>query len=106
MYPENEVIIIGSPDTTSFHESMVTTTIGNSLNYVIIDIDTPHQLLTRLSYSTSYNCNTKCPNWVAWHLTSEHTDGPFSRKGVPYYSNDGIVEGIRYVTPKNCGGAS
>jgi endonuclease G len=30
-------------------------------------------------YSISYNSNTKCPNWVAWHLTAEHTDGPYPR---------------------------
>ncbi len=60
------------------------------------------QILSRKAYTTSYNCNTKCPNWVAWHLTSEHTDGPFPRKGVPYYSNDGIVEGIGYVTQETC----
>ena len=56
------------------------------------------QILIRKAYTTSYNCNTKCPNWVAWHLTSEHTDGTFPRKGVPYYSEEGSVEGIGYVT--------
>ena len=60
------------------------------------------QILSRKAYTTSYNCRTKCPNWVAWHLTSEHTDGSFSRKGVPYYSNDGIVEGIGYATQETC----
>ncbi|MBR8705634.1 DNA/RNA non-specific endonuclease [Bacteroides pyogenes] len=60
------------------------------------------QILFRKAYTTSYNCKTRCPNWVAWHLTSEHTDGPFSRKGVPYYSDDGIVDGIGYVTQETC----
>ena len=60
------------------------------------------QILSRKAYTTSYNSNTKCPNWVAWHLTSEHTYGSFSRKGVPYYSNDGSVEGIGYVTQEMC----
>ena len=60
------------------------------------------QILSRKAYTTSYNCNTKCPNWVAWHLTSEHTDGLFPRKGVPYYSNNGIVEGIGSVTQETC----
>lgn len=87
MYPENEVIIIGSPDTTSFRECLVATTIGDSITSVIIDVNTPRQLLTRLSYTTSYNKETKCPNWVAWHLTAEHTDGPFPRSGEPYFEN-------------------
>lgn len=60
------------------------------------------QILYRKAYTTSYNRKTKCPNWVAWNLTKEHTDGPFSRKGVPYYSDDGFVEGIGYVTQETC----
>lgn len=61
----------------------------------------PHseQLLHRKGYTTSYNHKTKCPNWVSWYLTREHTDGPYSRKGVPYYADDGTVFGIGRVTP-------
>ncbi len=62
----------------------------------------PSQFIKRLGYITSYNHNTKCPNWVAWCLTSKHTDGPFPRNGVPYYSNDGVVEGIGNVTQETC----
>lgn len=64
--------------------------------------NTQSQMLYRLAYCTSYNNETKCPNWVAWRLTSGHTDGPFPRRGVPYYSNDGSVEGIGYVTQETC----
>lgn len=39
------------------------------------------QLLERFSYKTSYNKDTKAPNWVGWSLTAEHTDGEFARKG-------------------------
>lgn len=46
-----------------------------------------NQSLTRIGYVTSYNKETKCPNWVAWHLTAEHTDGPFPRSGEPYFEN-------------------
>lgn len=42
------------------------------------------QILVRTGYTTSYNKNTKNANWVAWHLTSEHTEGRWSRKGIPY----------------------
>lgn len=62
----------------------------------------PSQIIERIGYITSYNHETKCPNWVAWHLTSEHTDGPFPRKAVPFYSNDGSVEGIGNVTQETC----
>lgn len=60
------------------------------------------KLLHRIAYITSYNSTTRNPNWVAWHLASEHTDGPFTRKGVPYYSEEGIVYGIGYVTQETC----
>lgn len=31
--------------------------------------DRPEQILQRKGYTTSYNRDTKNPNWVAWHLT-------------------------------------
>ena len=37
-----------------------------------IRIDKPY-------YSLSYNMGTKCPNWVAWHLTAGHADGSYKR---------------------------
>lgn len=39
----------------------------------------PEQILRRTSYITSYNKETRIPNWVAWHLTAEQTDGPYKR---------------------------
>ena len=60
------------------------------------------QILKRIGYIVSYNNATKCPNWVSWHLIAEHTDGPYSRKGVPYYEDDGTVYGIGSVTPEMC----
>ena len=37
------------------------------------------QIIQRNTYIVSYNQETKIPNWVAWHLMSEHTDGPWPR---------------------------
>lgn len=37
------------------------------------------QIIRKISYIASYNKDTKNPNWVAWHLTAEHTDGPYKR---------------------------
>lgn len=56
------------------------------------------QILSRIGYRTSYNNKTCNPNWVAWHLTKEHADGPYPRKGVPYYAEDGSVCGIGVIT--------
>lgn len=94
------VTIIGTPITvTSIND---TVTVGQVLVDTNLPKETPSQILNRIGYTTSYNCNTKCPNWVAWHLTSVRTDGPFTRKGVPYYTNDGNVDGIGYVTQETC----
>ena len=58
----------------------------NSENVVIISDNhftppkTPSKeeiLLYRIAYKVSYNTKTRQPNWVAWKLTREHTDGPF-----------------------------
>ena len=39
----------------------------------------PEVILKRTGYTVSYNTQTKIPNWVAWHLTSEHTSGSVER---------------------------
>ena len=64
----------------------------------------PSQILERIGYITSYNHETKCPNWVAWHLTAEHTDGPYPRNGVPYCDEDGSAIGIGYFTAETLRG--
>lgn len=83
--------------------------IQNNLEQKEIDLLTPiianvlhDKILNRIGYITSYNYQTKNPNWVAWHLTDKHTDGPYTRKGVPYYHEDGSVYGIGIVTPETC----
>ena len=42
--------------------------------------DRPEQILHKRGFTISYNRETKNPNWVAWHLTSSHTNGSFQRK--------------------------
>lgn len=54
----------------------------------------PEQILYRTGYTTSYNNKTKNANWVAWHLTKDHTSGPWSRDGIPYMV-DTDVKGAR-----------
>lgn len=48
----------------------------------------PSQILARKSYTCSYNSMTKTPNWVAWHLTADHIDGPVSRDNSYYEDED------------------
>lgn len=58
----------------------------------------PSQIIERVSYITSYNNKMLNPNWVAWRLTKEHTEGSYPKTGVPYYADDGSVFGIGKIT--------
>lgn len=46
-------------------------------------------ILNRSAYTVSYNKDTKCPNWVAWHLTAEHADGDCPRDNS-YYEDEEV----------------
>ena len=50
--------------------------------------DIPGILLVRKGYITFYNTETKCPNWVFWHLTGEHTDGDVPRLNKYFEDED------------------
>lgn len=41
-------------------------------------------ILSHSAYSLSYNHNTLIPNWVAYELTADETDGPWTRKGLRF----------------------
>jgi len=47
----------------------------------------PEQILYRKGYVVSYNKETRNPNWVAWHLTSNHTTGEFRRPGNAFHED-------------------
>ena len=51
--------------------------------------DIQEQILVRKAYTVSYNKETKCPNWVAWELTSSHADGDLPRDSK-YYEDDEV----------------
>ncbi len=50
--------------------------------------DIQEQILVRKAYTVSYNKETKCPNWVAWELTSSHADGDLPRDSKYYEDED------------------
>ena len=52
--------------------------------------DRPEQILERRGYTTSYNRETKNPNWVAWHLTREHTRGQNQRKQMMFMEDEDV----------------
>lgn len=41
-------------------------------------------IISHLGYTVSYNNTTLNPNWVAYELTANETDGPWSRKGLRF----------------------
>ena len=46
-------------------------------------------IIKKKAYIVSYNPDTKVPNWVAWHLTGEHTDGPIGRSNA-FFADDAV----------------
>lgn len=53
---------------------------------------TPEQILKRTGYVASYNKTTLLPNWVAWHLTKERTDGSARRSDVDFAEDTEVPE--------------
>lgn len=53
---------------------------------------TPEQILKRTGYVVSYNKTTLLPNWVAWHLTAERTEGSAKRSGVDFAEDTEVPE--------------
>ena len=53
---------------------------------------TPEQILKRTGNVASYNKTTLLPNWVAWHLTAERTEGSAKRSGVDFAEDTEVPE--------------
>ena len=45
-------------------------------------------IIHKSSYIVSHNKDTKIPNWVAWYLPSDHSDGPIERSNMFYEDED------------------
>ena len=41
-------------------------------------------IIRHLAYTVSFNPQTHLPNWVAYELTADETDGPWTRKGLRF----------------------
>ena len=100
---ENTITIIGTPDAVSSPNDSIKTDLDGLL-IPKFKRTVANQFLQRIAYVTSYNRETRNPNWVAWKLTREHTLGGYSRKGVPYYAEDGTVYGIGEICPESVKG--
>lgn len=64
-----------------------------SLTGTVAPIDgVSEQILKRTSYIVSYNKDTRCPNWVAWRLTADHTTGDVGRMGNAFHEDMDVPE--------------
>lgn len=59
---------------------------------VILSDGVSSQILSRIAYTTSYNKETRTPNWVGWVLTSGHTDGEYARKNNMFIEDEDVPE--------------
>lgn len=50
------------------------------------------QILRRTAYTASYNRENRLPDWVAWHLTADHTTGAYGRKGIKFREDEDVPE--------------
>lgn len=48
----------------------------------------PEQLVFHEAYTVSFNSSARIPNWSAWMLTSEHTEGEEARSGTEAFAVD------------------
>ncbi len=79
---------------TAVHPSDIHKSSGE---YDFLEIPSPltdraEQILNRTAYTVSYNKDLKLPNWVAWQLSAEHTDGPYKRGGIKFQEDEDVVE--------------
>lgn len=54
--------------------------------------NTHEQILQRTGYTVSYNSNTLLPNWVAWHLTANHTKGNVKRPQRAFHEDEDVKQ--------------
>ena len=54
--------------------------------------NTEEQMLQRRAYTTSYNRQTRLPNWVAWRLTADHAQGDVKRQRNAFHEDDEVPQ--------------
>lgn len=92
------MIIRGSNDSEEVYDGFVqqieqndTPSSSNSVGQLQPGLEIPcydfavdEQILVKRGYTVSFNPSTKLPNWVAYELTADETDGPWTRKGLRF----------------------
>ena len=59
-----------------------------SLRSLELPQTSPNEIIIHhFAYTVSYNSQTLIPNWVAYELTADETDGPWSRRGLRFMAD-------------------
>lgn len=80
---DNSITIIGQPDIDDC-KSLILKNSSDSIFAICRPAQLSNiseQFIERSSYIASYNKETKIPNWVAWNISADHTDGEINRFG-------------------------
>ncbi len=72
---------------SSLSSSVELPVISDEIDIPALQADDQGQLLYRKGYIVSYNKETKLPNWVAWHLTSDHLADKVRRPGSAFHED-------------------
>ena len=80
---ESSIIIIGQPDQENGGQPPSSSVVdyGFTQWQPAPSTHVSELIINKKAFCISYNMDTKIPNWVAWHLIAEHTDGLCKRLG-------------------------
>ncbi len=93
------VVAVGWNMTSPHGQDRTTTSIDNDSSEtpsyeipVLLSDGVPSQVLCRMAYTTSYNRDTRTPNWVGWVLTSDHADGEYGGGSTKFIEDEDVPE--------------
>ena len=88
-----------SQNLSSLEEAKGTATLEyQDLEIPYLEGDVPRQILRRNAYTSCYNHETRCPNWVAWVLTRESVQGDLEKR--IWFDENGNAIGITDFKPE------
>jgi len=77
----------GQKNSPSAKQQEISNQHADAIEIPILLKKVPNLVLRRYGYSVSYNKSTRCPNWVAWKLTGDHTYGPYRRENYDFHED-------------------
>ena len=74
-----------------------------NLEYVVLPPATSNDNIAYTGFTVGFNPDKHQPNYVAWTLTAEHTDGPHTRKGVSFMPDPDVEGSAQLADYRNSG---